>query len=233
MFLYGLLIFGGFVFATAALIGLSYRRRRLSADEAVGLRLALEFSLGGSVLALIPFALAAIIRFESVVWALSSLVMAGALLALIVRVVLLSARLEARWPLATISLLVLSAILLTIEVTNVLWWQSLMGFAGGLLWMLLLAGIQLTAFVCYVPIEKPTHEDVIRSLADAGDRAEWMRRRRPAGDPDAAPDGATVHGDAHSHRPHSHRLAFTHQRQPNRRPIPNAAVRPNGHPRSR
>lgn len=227
------------LFVLTAFIGLRYRRQSLHPAEVASLRFALEFSHAAVILAVVPLFLGLIFRYERAVWGLSSLIAGGFLLFEIVRAWRAAGLYVVRWPVVFISYLVLSAIMLTIEVLNLLWWQSEIAYATGLFWIVLIAGVQLTAFICYVPIQ-PTdrshHSDraerpvSYHTAADPG-RAQWMRRRNSAGHPNTATNGRTnshanTNGDTRSER-YAHRLAFTHRSRDRRGTVPNTAVRPN------
>lgn len=137
--------------------------------ERTGLWYAMEFSLFTMLFGLLPFLLAIMLRYESTVWRIGSLLIALFLLIVMGRVYYRVQLYRMRFPLALISLLVLSAILLTIELVNVFWWSSLAGYAGGLTWILFLSAVQYMIFVTYdrnptpepnrIPTVYSTHTD--------------------------------------------------------------------------
>jgi hypothetical protein len=238
-FFFGVMVIGIGVLGTCGLAGLRARRWGLDDAERSGLQLALEFSLLAVVFALVPFAMHALFVFEAVAWQLSSLVLAALLLAQITRIGFMTYHLGARWPAATISLLVLSAILLTIELVNVIWWRGFSGYAVGLLWVLLLACVQFVAFVSYgqQSTEAAPVVGTIRNYAQdrvaAGDSyhgilGERLRRNSSSGNPNRAP-----HAHRYTHRDPIHyarrqryadRLANPRARHAHRRPFADTAA---------
>lgn len=235
--------------ALSSIAGMLYKRRKLDAQEAISLQLALEFSLSTTLFTVVPFAMSALFDPERVIWGMASLTMAVFFGVELARMTQFNRRYDARWPLAVISLLALCGIMLTIELVNFFWWGSPAAYIGGLLWMMTLAGLQLTAFMCYVPIQQdesdpyPIHHAATPAPVkpayhrpDGLDRPEWMRRRDRADHPNRTPD-ASANGNTHAdgdagQRGNTHRLAFT--RAPRSvSPLANATVRRDHNPRRR
>jgi hypothetical protein len=237
LFFQAVMVLGFSLFSLGIIVG--RKRSPQPAPHAHTLRFALEWSFFAVIFGLIPFAFTAIFNFESVIWQLSSLLLAFFLGASVIRIGLLLRQTSTRWPLVTISLLVISAIMLTIELLNVLFWWSPVTYVAGTLWIITLAGLQMIVFICYVPTQPilATNESpAIYHTAHSPGRSEWMRSRHPAGDPYGAANRRT-HRDGDGHRDtrqggHAHRLAFTH-RTADGRPIPNASIRTDRHTRAR
>jgi len=145
-------------------------RRSLDAGQREDLRLLLELSLFTVLFTLLPLALSAIFHHEPFVWRMASLALGVFLFVHVGRSYYKINVYGMRWPFAMISLLVLSAILLTIEIINVLWWAAAGAYIWGVLWMLTLSGIQFIAFVLYdrnLPISRtPVGTPQIFSLED-------------------------------------------------------------------
>lgn len=160
--------------------------------ERTGLRWLLEFSLAAVVFALLPFPLYLLLGDGSgaFVWGISSLLLSGFMGAMIARITYKSQRYQANWPLMVVSLLVLSAILLTIEVVNVFWWRALGVYAMGVFWILTLSGIQFVIFITYERHPIPQHHPIGTVTAD---------NRVQRNDAANYPNG-TANGYSHVHR---------------------------------
>lgn len=239
------------LWAITAGVGVVYRGRHLDRAESASLRIALEFSLFAVIFTLVPLWLASVLTFEPVVWRLSSLLIALFLLMQIGRITYQARRLQVRWPGILNSLLVLCGFLLTIEVLNFLLWQSPVWYTAAVLWLLMLAGIQLIVFVCYVPIKPQPQHPTIHSLdpqsvrrdlagrrpyADVRTAVVELRSRDTADHPDRPPHAGPIRntyrdGDRRP-RQHAHRLAFTSAARPDGRPIADPVIRPDRDPRS-
>lgn len=134
------------------------------------LRLAMEFSLFSMIFALLPFPMVYQWGDGFMVWRVPSMAIGLFLLVQVLRTQRLARRYGMNWPSATLSLLVISAILLTIEAINALFWNSFAVYTWALLWVLILASVQFTAFVLYERNErnerqlKPTDSQVVKSL---------------------------------------------------------------------
>lgn len=242
--IFGSVFFYGVLFAGVSLLGavvyswVTHRRIGWRDEsERASLRLALEFSLGVVAFALIPFLFHRIFQFETVAWQLCSLAIAMFLIVQIMRISYAAHVYGVRWPIVLISLLVLSGILLTIEVVNVFRWQSFAGYAGGLAWILILAGIQFAAYVYYVRFgasqfvfssPETGFQDVeLFAAGYHGILGERLRRDRRANHPDRSPYRYRhVHRDPVSYarrQRYAHRLANPYAYRAYRRAITNAA----------
>lgn len=145
-----ILTFLGIVlFGFSGLAGRRAYKLPMDTAERVGLRLALEFSLFTVLFSLLPFLLYSLLSQERFVWRMASLLLSVYLFLEIGRVYYQANIHKAEWTITMISLLVLSAILLTIELVNVFWWSGFGIYAIGLLWTLTLSAIQYSAFVLY------------------------------------------------------------------------------------
>ncbi len=145
-----ILTFLGIVlFGFSGLAGRRVHKLPLDSAERVGLRLALEFSLFTVLFALLPFLLYSLLSEERFVWRMGSLLLGVYLFVEMGRICYQANLHKEQWTITMISLLVLSAILLTIELVNVFWWSLFGIYAAGLLWMLTLSAIQYIAFVLY------------------------------------------------------------------------------------
>jgi hypothetical protein len=240
-FFFAVLVFGGAILGFGGLAGLRLKQRRWNGVEARGLRFALEFGLFTAVFALVPFVLFYLFSFETVVWRLSSLLLAAFLGTEMVRIAYQVWRFGALWPATTTLLLVFSGILLTIEGVNVLWWGALVGYAIGLLWIVILAGTQLIAFVCYDRSGISATQGYQVGNAGRGDvdpgryghhglLGQRLQRDHRADHPYGA---AYDHADTQRHAVgntgrsrHAHRLAFTRTRDGHGRTVANPVVRP-------
>ena len=205
-------------------------------------RSVMELGFFALVFALVPLLLSTIMDFETVIWRLASLTLAAFLATYLARLGYRARRYGVLWPGATILLLVILAILLTIEMVNMLWWGALASYAGGLLGILTLAGIQLITVVGYDRADFAQILPLFQQLPKTSGRGarsrdyrhhgvlgQQLQRHHRPDHPDGAPDG---HGDLHRHpHPHAqrlrhtHRLAFTRARDRNRRPFTNPAAR--------
>lgn len=219
------IIVGTLLFSVGGLAGRQHKR--MSRAEIAGLRLLLELSLGVIVLALVPDVLFFFFALPGVVWRLASFTIAVFLLMEIGRVIEKTRTLGARWPGTMIFLLVLSGIMLTIELINMLWWSSLAGYTAGLLWILTLAGIQFIAFVCYDPVAPKRYS--IQSVVSADGRYRQLQRDHRSDRANGPPFCHTDHnaqtiGDRRSQH-HTHRLAFTRTRDGYGRTVANPAAR--------
>ncbi len=232
----GLLGSGGFA-------GLWIKQRHWSEAEEAGLRFMMEFSLAAVLLALMPFVLSYIIHSRSAVWRISSVFYSIFMFVEIGRIYFKANLLGVRRVWAAVFLLVLSVIMLTIELINLFWWGSLVGYAGGLLWLLTLAGIQFIAFVChdrsafssdvqrYTVAAVGQNKPVGGAYRHHGVLGERLQRDYPAHHP-----YRTAHRHRHTHRNpveharrerHAHRLAFTRTRAGYGRTVANPTVRSN------
>jgi len=164
LFLFFVTIGSGLIFAAGGFAG--GRARRLYKDwpaaERDTLRIALELSLFTMLLALLPLLLAATMIDAETLWVLSSVMFTVFLAAQLARVMDKMREHGVRWPVVSGLLLVLSVFLLTIEVINVLWWRAGIAYAAGLVWLLLLAGVQTIAFICYERL--PTVDNDINDI---------------------------------------------------------------------
>lgn len=231
VFFVGMMVLGMGLLGFGGLAGLQARRARARELERAELRLALEFSLATVFFALLPFMVYLLSDYEPFIWRLTSSVIAMYLLVAIGRVYHRIHRMGASWPIAMISLLVLSGFLLTIELVNVFWWASLAGYAWGLLWILLLAGIQYVAFVTYdhkpAQIQPTAHRNARPWPERRGDpRREWMRRHDPTDYPYVASNRdrdthSTSYSDARRRRI---AYGFRNSTRSNRRPISDATT---------
>lgn len=213
------LVFAGIGFFTlGGVTALRFKQVRWTDADKTGLRLALEFSLFVVVLGLIPPILDAIFAYDTIVWGVSSMVLAIVMLIAISQIVVNTNRYGAHQPSVMISLLVLSGILLTIELVNVLLWESPGIYIGGLLWLLALSGIQSIAFLLYEP-----SQITVSAVQYRTDR-EWMRRRNRADHPYRKTNGSTNgHTPSEQHAGEaSYRIAYA---RPPRRTDTYAAVR--------
>ena len=240
-FFFAVLVFGSAVLGFGGLAGLRLKQGKWNGLEARGLRFALEFGLFSVIFALVPSVLYYLFNFETVVWRLSSLLLAAFIGTEMVRIVYQVWRFGALWPATTTLLLVFSGILLTIELINVLWWGTLVGYASGLLWIMLLAGIQFIAFVCYdrsgsIAIQQSYKVGKTgRGPLDSGGYGhhgllgQRLQRNHRANHPHGA---AYDHADSQHHPVgnagrirHRHRLAFTRSRDGDGRTVANPIVR--------
>jgi len=146
VFFFAVMLTGAVLAGFSGLIGVSRAR---DDAERTGLRLLLELTLATVCFALLPFPLYAALNSGVVVWSLASLTLGLYLLLQLTRIYAKASRYRIVQPLMTMSLLVFSAIVFTIEVINVFWWHTLAGYAGGLLWLLVLSAVQYIAYICY------------------------------------------------------------------------------------
>lgn len=240
-FFFAVLVFGSAILGAGGLAGLRLKQGKWNGVEVRGLRFALEFSLFSVVFALLPSVLYYLFNFETVVWRLSSLLLGAFIATEMVRIIYQVWRYGALWPTTTALLLVFSGILLTIEFINVLWWGVLAAYASGLLWILILAGIQYIAFVCYDRSGTTETQDysvgkTTRGLGSTGGYGhhgilgQRLQRHDRANHPHRA---AHDHGDAQRHPVrnarrlrHRHRLAYTRSGDGDSRTVANPTVRP-------
>jgi hypothetical protein len=219
------IIVGTLLFSAGGLAGL--QRKRMSRAEIAGLRLLLELSLGVVVLALVPDVLFFFFTLPGIVWRLASFAIAMFLLVEVGRVIEKTRALGAHWPVTMIFLLVLSGIMLTIELINMLWWSSLAGYTAGLLWILTLAGIQFIAFVCYDPVAPKRYS--IQSVVSADSHYRQLQRNhrsdRANGPPFRHTDRDSQAIGDHRSQHHTHRLAFTRTRNGYGRTVANPTIR--------
>lgn len=215
-------IAGVFLGGFTGLISIS---RKWDAAEKTGIQLALELCLFTTILALLPYPLY-YLGDEIFALRISSMAMALFVGVEIGRVYKGTTLFGSNWP--TVLLLALSGIFLTMEFINAIAWNSLGVYIAGLLWIVLLSGIQFIAFVIY----------------DRQDRLRAAQHRHPVrvrgvgetGYPNNAPNTGTISnynrtGTAGFGRnTHSNLDGFS--RFPGGRTIGNAAVRPNADKRS-
>ncbi|MBC8100330.1 MAG: hypothetical protein H7Y11_12870 [Armatimonadetes bacterium] len=150
----------GFI-GVAGLLGVFRKRMQWDSAERAGLWLALELGVMVMLFALLPYPISFAVTGattdttmngsvnEALAWRLSSLALVLYLLVHMGLVSLQRREFGAQYPGLMQALLVASGLCLVVEFANVVWWGSLAGYAGGVLWLLALCGIQVIAFVCY------------------------------------------------------------------------------------
>lgn len=230
-FLFAVLAVGLVFFGFGLIIG-RYRRDQLDGAERFSLRLSLEWSLLAIAFALLPFPLFFVSGAERAVWGLASLLLGLVLLTQVIRIAAKLNVFAVRWPLALGLLLVLSAVFSTIELLNALFVRGLAWYAWGLLWLLMMAGLQVVAFLFYdrttayetLPLDIPPAYEHHNLVADR------VRRDRRA----SRTYGATVRYRHANFDPITHarleryadRYGVPRARDGNWRPFPNPVVRP-------
>ena len=238
LFLISIAILGVGLTGFAGLLGL-VRRPGADTDLTAGdLRVVHLFSVAAVLFALMPFPLYYAFGAESVVWRAGSGLL-GLFLVFMIGFNLRKMRIaQPRWPKVMTGLLALSALVLLAEGLNTVWWGSLAGYAWGLLWLLLLAGIQFAAFVYFEhdhnAVENQELPDVqTLGVRDSGVSAGRVRGGVRAGHPDRA---THHHADLHRHRlghtrleRHANGFPYATSRDSYRRPDPDLAVRPDSH----
>jgi hypothetical protein len=212
-FFYAVMLIGTGLFGFGGLLAL--RRREAGWDEATaaGLRLALEFSLCAVILSLLPFVLFYMMDVDHVLWQVVSLFLALFLFAEIGIMAYKAQMLGLRWPVVSIFLLALSVVFLTIEVINTVWWRSLGWYAGGLTWVLGVAGVQFLAVAVYERVSTGTADAAVHY----GMRrvvAERVRSHSTASRPNGAP-GSDINPyldpvEYARHQRYAHRFTNTH-----------------------
>ena len=215
----------------SGLVGWRAKNAHWNAAERSSIRLALELSMATMLLSLLPFPLFYLFELEWVVWRFASVVIILFMFIEGNKVYRQMSRYGATWPVTMISLLVLSAILLTIEVVNVLMWGSLAVYAGGLLWILCLATIQFIAFVCYdlnlVPSQNKKEDR--RSDYAIHNAGGGMQRRSRTDYPNGKANGGTnIHRNAISYarsQRFAHHLPLAHDERSYRGPVSDAPFR--------
>ena len=221
------------IFGFCGLAGLRYKSARWDRAEREDWRLAMEFSGAAMLFSLLPFLYHRLFEYESVVWRLASLTLALYLFALIGRIYYKAGLYGARSPLALWTLLVLSAIMLTIEFANMIWEHRMSLYGGGVLWLLFLSGVQFVAFVIYdgnpEPLQTTLHTPGKRGYRYHGVFDERMRREHGADRPDRS---THRHGHIHSdpvdyarRKRYANTLADALARNANRRSVSDAATR--------
>jgi hypothetical protein len=171
-FLFAVMILGAVFPGFTGIMAWQRKNRLWDEAEKATLRLSLTFGFFAVVFALLPFALYFVGGTMAFTWRLSSLIMVIYLFGAIWQGMALARRFKTQWPVASISLLVISTIFLTMELINAIWWSSLGAYALGLLWLLTLAGVQFIVFTAYdqqpmesrgaVSVAAYTHSDPLR-----------------------------------------------------------------------
>jgi hypothetical protein len=239
------LLIAATLFALGTVTGMRQKPTQWDAVAGLNLRISLEFSLSAVLFALVPFPLYHLFRLELVVWGLGSLLLALVLLVEIGRIYYKMNVLGARWPFIMATLLVLTSVVFTVEVVNFLWWNGLAGYAYGLLWLLIVAGLQLIAFIAYdAPLVERDEATFAAHRLENDPRyghhgllPERLRRERRADHSNRAPNHyANPYSDpvaVAKRERYANRYPFT---RPNTRAggtLPHAAVRRDQNPRAR
>jgi hypothetical protein len=196
----------GALFAGFTEIVILLRRRgrgfyALDLAERDGLTLSLEFNIFAVVFSLLPFPLFYSGRSEAFAWRLSSMALALFLSFELFKAIGRARRHAVRWPTLMGALVAGTGLVIGMAFLNAIWWSSLAVYTGGLLWIMLLCGVQFAAIVSYEHhygfAPTPGVDD-----AHAGRRGEpfrgRLRRFGGGGHPNRAPD-AHPDGDGHGH----------------------------------
>ncbi len=230
------LTFSLVLFGFGIIIG---RKRREVLDEAerFSLRMGSELAFAGALFALLPFPLYFISSVEGSTYGMASLLLATYFLMQTVRVGFKIIQYQAHWPAAVGFLLVLSVVFSTIEMLNALITRGLVWYAWGLIWLLILSGLQTLAFIFYdrrliddsndiAPVDE--HHRVV---------ADRMRGNRGTGRADSPANGnryANGNGLSHSRlERYRDRNGLSNADHTDWRPLTNAPVRPDSYRRRR
>jgi len=229
------LAFGITILGSSVLIGLFARRGRYTRTERISRRLTLELGALAVTLALIPLFLLLIFDSQATVWRLDSFLLIVFLFGESARLAQQNLALGRFRLRIAILFLAFSGIFLTIESVNVFWWGSMTGYAGGLLWIVILSGIQ---FVYWVGYDRTNNASPQTAMARRrGAVVERLQRDHYAD----YPDGASYrNADAQSNavadsdrRVYAHRLAFTRSRNGYGRTVADPFGRPTTYRRRR
>lgn len=200
-FFYAVLFSAVGLFGFGGLMAARQRQLRWNVADAANLRIGLEYGLCAAVFALLPFPLYYLLGVSVTIWHLSSFLLVCFMLVESIRIFYNIQALRMRWPLAMIAFLVFSAIFLTIELINTLWWGSLGVYAGGLLWILGVAGVQLVAFVCYArPPFAARYGSQPGRYAVRGFLTDRVHTDRLRSDHAAGYPNSPANGNAHTYR---------------------------------
>jgi hypothetical protein len=220
-------ISGVFLAGFTGLIAINRKMPSWDVAEQLSVRFSLEFCLFATLFALLPYPLY-YLGDETFALRISSMAMALFLGVEISRIRHYSRKFGSHWSFTMVLLLALSTIFLTIEFVNALVWNSLAGYTAGLLWIVLLAGIQFIAFIIY---NKQNHR------SDNFHRIDFEQRHQRVWSSGEPRDSYhTSNTGSHSHhngagaaRAGRNTDGYIHgyQRFPNRRSLSHTVVRSN------
>lgn len=199
-FFYAVLFSAVGLFGFGGLMAVRQRQTRWNTAEAASLRIGLEYALSAAVFALLPFPLYYLLGVSVTIWHLTSFLLVCFMLVESARIFYNMQALRPGWPAAMGAFIVFSALFLTIELVNTVWWGSLGIYAGGLLWILGVAGVQLVAFVCYArPPFAARQESQSGQYAVRGLFTERVYTDRLRGDHAPGYSNGSAHLNAYAH----------------------------------